>query len=58
MQQLQASPGQHRQLYKSGTCKVGTGGCLWCDGRCCVCVLYWMSPIAEEGVRKEKCQAG
>lgn len=55
MQQPQARPGQHRQLYKSGTCKVGTGGCLWCDGRCCVCVLYWMSPIAEEGVRKEKC---
>lgn len=28
------------------------------EGAVCVCVLYWMSPIAEERVRNEKCRAG
>lgn len=63
MQQPQARPGQHRQRYKSGTCKVATvqvGVCGVTEGAVCVCVcvLYWMSPIAEERVRNEKCQAG
>lgn len=43
-------PAQVRQV------QVGVYGVT--EGAVCVCVLYWMSPIAEERVRNEKCQAG
>lgn len=43
-------------VYLKQVRQVQVGVCGVTEGA--VCVLYWMSPIAEEGVRKEKCQAG